>query len=404
MSDYLRPVYTPKTHEAAFEPLGDGRASPLPSHELARGAIKLACAPRPRRYLVAGLLPHPICGLIIAPGGTGKSFLTLSLAVAIAAEREFVGEAIEEPGSVAIIAAEDDIDELHRRLFPIVQHEVEFLSGEEESRVVSSAQGRIYVVARVGEDSRLLRRDPESRALARTAFFEQLCNWLCDIPDLRLVVLDPLSRFSGGEENSAEDATRVVEMLETLRKATGATVLAVHHANKGAIRGGDGSQAAARGSSALTDGVRWQAQLRGMTVDEAPDYGLSADDARRFVRFDVTKSNYAPPRAPQWLERLAGGVLAPVSLALAGNAAFHADAGLIVDAVRASEIEGKRFTKNAFIEAHGGKGGRLGVAEKRMRSLIASLLATGELVLVPGVDARSRPAEVLSTTAGEFES
>ena len=97
-------------------------------------------------------------------------------------------------------------------------------------------------------------------------------------------------------------------------------------------------------------------------------------------------------------------MLAPVSLALAGDAAFRVDAGLIVDAVRAAEQDGRRFTKNAFIEAHGGKGGRLGVAEKRMRSLIASLLSTGELALVPGVDARNRPADVLSTVAGEFES
>lgn len=400
MTDF-RPVYTGPAYDNAFDDLAGKPSSPLPTHDQARAAIDLAGTPKARRYLVHDLLPHPVCGLVIAPGGTGKSFLTLSLAVAVSTARTFLDAEVDEPGSVAIIAGEDDLDELHRRLVPIMQRETAFLEEGEAITVMRDAQSRLYIVSRVGEDNRLLARDPDTRALARTAFFVALSDWLVEIPDLRLIVLDPLSRFSGGEENSAEDATRVVEILESLRKATGATVLAVHHANKGAIRSGDATQAAARGSSALTDGVRWQAQLRGMTTDEAPHYGLSGDEARSYVRFDVTKSNYGPPRAGQWLERASGGVLVPVSLAVAGEAAFVADAERIVEAVRIGEVNEKRYTQRAFIQAHAGKGGKLGVAEKRMRMLIADLLATDRLALVPGVDARNRPADVLSSGVGE---
>ncbi|MDZ7750011.1 MAG: AAA family ATPase [Halofilum sp. (in: g-proteobacteria)] len=45
-----------------------------------------------------------------------------------------------------------------------------------------------------------------------------------DIPDLRLIVLDSVSRFRGGEENSNDDATRFVEAVESLREQTGAAI------------------------------------------------------------------------------------------------------------------------------------------------------------------------------------
>lgn len=155
MSDF-RPVYSGPSYDDAFDDHAGRSSSPLPSHDQARAAIDLTCAPKPRRYLVRDLLPHPVCGLVIAPGGTGKSFLTLSLAVAISTARLFLDVEVDEPGSVVIIAGEDDLDELHRRFVPIMQRETAFLEESEALAVMRDAQSRLYVVSRVGEDSRLL--------------------------------------------------------------------------------------------------------------------------------------------------------------------------------------------------------------------------------------------------------
>jgi RecA-family ATPase len=55
------------------------------------------------------------------------------------------------------------------------------------------------------------------------------------IPNLKLIVIDPASRFRGGDENASQDVTRFVEAVERVAQATGAAVLIIHHANKGSI-------------------------------------------------------------------------------------------------------------------------------------------------------------------------
>ena len=127
--------------------------------------------------------------------------------------------------------------------------------------------------------------------------------------DWSLVVLDPLSRFAGPDveiDNAA--ATRVVQCFERLTETRGnPTVLVSHHTNK-ASRSGTSSAVAARGSSALTDGVRWQANL---DAKPNPD-GSSMSD---LATFHVEKSNYGwfPPELWLHRDRDCGGVLCAAS-------------------------------------------------------------------------------------------
>ncbi len=371
--------------------------SALPTHDEALHTIDLRKSPPPRQYLVENLIPHPVCGLIVAPGGTGKSFLMLSLAVAVAIGRDFLGYAVAEPGSVVLLASEDDRDELHRRLAHVVQPLDSFEGVEPPLEVIDVLEQRLYVVPRVGLDSRLVARESSGVSLEPSEFLNALIEWCEQISDLRLVLLDPASRYFGGVENSAEDATRFVEAMESIRKATGATVIAVHHANKEASRKGDDSQAAARGSSALTDGVRWQAQLRTMRREEAKQLGGDVKDLRRFVRFEVSKMNYGAAIAPTWLERRFDGVLQPFDFA-PGTAAVSAEqCAAIRDAVQSNTAKGNDWTVSGFVKAHGGKGTRLGIAEKHLRSLIQKMISTGDLRLIDGRDAAGRKAKVLAS-------
>ena len=61
------------------------------------------------------LNPQKTVTLFSGDGGTGKSLLSLQLAVSVASGRNRVGKHVAE-GSAIYISAEDDNDELHRRL------------------------------------------------------------------------------------------------------------------------------------------------------------------------------------------------------------------------------------------------------------------------------------------------
>src|SRR5690606_27337581 len=136
------------------------------------------------------------------------------------------------------------------------------------------------------------------------------------IPALKLIVLDPVSRFRGGDENSNEHATRFVEAVETLRARIGATVLMPHHMNKDGLRAGTErlNPESLRGASALLDAVRWAGGMATLRKDAAAEYGIEPEEAGRYVRLDVVKNNYAAPWEGLWLRRERGGILCPVSM------------------------------------------------------------------------------------------
>lgn len=78
--------------------------------------------PSARRWLLKDLLPLGVVGLFAAAGGSGKSYAMLQLGVSVATGIPFVGLDIGETGGVLIIAAEDEADEIHRRLFRVIGH------------------------------------------------------------------------------------------------------------------------------------------------------------------------------------------------------------------------------------------------------------------------------------------
>lgn len=144
----------------------------------------------------------------------------------------------------------------------------------------------------------------------------------------RLIILDTLSRIHQLDENSNGDMSRLVARLEQLALCTGASVLYLHHVNKGSARDGSADQQqAARGASALIDNARWCGYITRMSEDEAKrlsdrsfDRAAIGEDRRRyFIRFGISKQNYDITPVDRWFERQEGGVLRPVTLLPAGD-------------------------------------------------------------------------------------
>lgn len=181
----------------------------------------LARMPEPE-WIVADWLPAAGLAALYGQPGCGKSFVGIDLAMCIASGISWHGARCR-PGRVLLCAGEG-LGGIYRRILA-------WTAGRPPELIERVRNGMLLVLPTVPQ---LL--DPEQVAGAIRA-------WKRLRP--ALIIVDTLARaLSGGDENSAEDMGRAVEALDLIRRETGATALAIHHAGKDETRG-------ARGSSAL---------------------------------------------------------------------------------------------------------------------------------------------------------
>lgn len=352
----------------------EGAPEPLFQLEAARFGRFLRSDPPPRRYILNDVLPIPVAGLLAAMGGAGKSGLIYQLAMSVVTGLPCLGLEVGETGSALFLAGEDDEDELHRRGRILLDH----LTADPVHREMVAE--RLYVVSRVAENNLLTAG--KSGEVMRTPLVGRLIDVALQIPDLKLIAIDPKSRFAGGNANTEDDATRYVEAKEEIREATGATVISSTHVSQSGIKEG-GGQEIVRGSTALVDGSRWVATLQRLRRDAARDYGLSEEDAPRYLRFEVPKSNYTPPFSGMWLRRDAGGVLVPTTLERQDDARkkdksdreYLEVIGRVQGVLRAEPL-----TLNRLEGDYAGTSGLLGVGQKALRGIVQRALHSGDLI------------------------
>lgn len=265
---------------------------------------------RPVLDLVLPGLPVGTVGNLVAPGATGKTQFLLQLAISRCLGLPALGGLFPaaQPENVLFLAAEEHDVVMRQRLHDVTAWLVEegLFPSRTRAEVVEALSQRLTLYPLTGQDVCLLSDGDYTEVLSRIGKLAQ---------GNRLVIADPLRRFHDGDENDSGAMTRLVQGFERIATATSGAVLVAHHTSKAATLGGQGEiQQAARGSSALTDGVRWQANLTGMPAKTATELGLGADEAKFLVRFDISKSNYGSPQAPTWLRRLPGGILTKTTL------------------------------------------------------------------------------------------
>ncbi|MBK3780149.1 AAA family ATPase [Paraburkholderia aspalathi] len=270
-------------------------------------AALLAQPPAQLAFVLPGLKRGSV-GALISPGGTGKSYWALELAVAMSggADADLTGLS-PATGRVLFLSAEDDEIVLAQRIHAIARCLPE---GVDAQRALARIDYRNCVSRHVD--------------VMDSGWMKALSEAACDT---QLVILDTLTRFHGLDENSALDMKRLLAVLEQLASESGATVLFLHHASKAAVMNGmGGAQQAARGSSVLIDNARWAAFLAVMTEAECRRFGIPFEAREQYVRWNVSKQNYAAPMADRWYRRADGGVLLPVTLTARARADVTADA------------------------------------------------------------------------------
>jgi len=220
-----------------------------------------------RQWLVDGLVPQKTVTLFSGDGGTGKSLLALQLAVAVSTERAWIGNPVSK-GRVIYISAEDDDDELHRRVDDILRAE----------GCSYSALAGLTLRSLAGEDA-LLAVDSQL-ALMKTALFEELdARAAEDTP--ALIVIDTLADVYPANENDRAKVRQFVGILRGLALKRKCAVMLLAHPSLTGLNSGTGTS----GSTAWNNSVRSRLYLSRIS-----DNGYEADPDARVLT--TMKANY----------------------------------------------------------------------------------------------------------------
>ena len=220
-----------------------------------------------QEWLVNGVLPMRVPGLLAAQGGVGKSGMMLEFVCKVAGgdnamhtERMF-GHEINQYGKAVFIGAEDSMASLHRRI-----------DGLPDQTIRARAEDRLFIVPLPDAGGPLGFVLDTREGYVATDEYAMLHEQLVALGDLKLIVFDPLQAFVHADVNSDPAAAQFFwSMLSNLAVETGATVLVAHHMRKEgsfSIRKGAQAREAIRGTTALVDGARFVYALWQMPESE----------------------------------------------------------------------------------------------------------------------------------------
>ncbi|MBU0793610.1 MAG: AAA family ATPase [Alphaproteobacteria bacterium] len=196
---------------------------------------------QPREWHVADTIPARNVTLFSGDGGTGKSLAALQLAVATVLARAWFGAAIQRPGGALFLTAEDDVDEVHRRLADIVAAE-HIAMRDLHGLAISSLAGLDAVLAAPG---------PVGRALVPTEGYAAVRAYI-DAHRPALVVLDTLADLFGGDEVNRPQVRQFIAMLRAIAIECETTIVLLAHPSVAGMSSGSGLS----GSTAWNNSVR----------------------------------------------------------------------------------------------------------------------------------------------------
>jgi RecA-family ATPase len=235
-------------------------------------------------WLIEGVLLPGQLTAIVAPGGVGKSMLSLDLALAsILGTGEHIGLTnwVRGGGDVLLISTEDDLKQKQKRLQAII--EINGLDVELFDRfhtLTNDDAGFKFVVR---NDKKILVADP--RAL------RDLKTYIVD-HEIKLFTVDPFVEMHDAEENDNSEMGTVMDAIRGVARETDAAGLLIHHTAKAGGRMMAGDMETSRGASAITNAIRVGFTMTRLTDDEADELGLSEKERALITRLDRAKSNY----------------------------------------------------------------------------------------------------------------
>ncbi|KQP24563.1 hypothetical protein ASF27_10715 [Methylobacterium sp. Leaf102] len=238
-----------------------------------------ALIPR-RQWLYGTALIRKFMSVLVAPGGVGKSSLTIVEALALATGRPLLGIAPADRLRVWLWNGEDPLDELERRVTAACLH----------YRIDEAALGdRLFLNS--GRDTRLVVMREVRRELVVAEPIVESVEREIATKKIDVLIIDPFVTTHEVTENDNGAIARVAYLWAGIADRTGCAILLVHHARK--TNGAEVTAEDSRGGVALVGAARIVRVLNPMTVAEAQAFGISGDERPSLVRIGDGKANLA---------------------------------------------------------------------------------------------------------------
>ena len=200
----------------------------------------------PREWAVPSLIPFDTVTMLSGDGGVGKSLLAAQLAVAFASGSEWVGLQPER-GPVVFVSAEDDRDELHRRVATIAESEGVDLADLYD----------LHIVPLAGLNAVMGATEGRSGVVKETAVWRGLVR-LVERVKPHLVILDTLADAFAGNELARTEARQFIGQLRGLAIEHKLAVLLLSHPSLSGLNSGTGTSGSTAWSNSAALGSIWK--------------------------------------------------------------------------------------------------------------------------------------------------
>ncbi len=208
-------------------------------------------------FICKSWLPIPVrtVSLVTAPGGTGKSWFVLQLAIRAIQEQKI---------KKAFLWLSEDPKEISKNRFNKIYEKVVKLTDESiKSKIDISDSPTIQFLY---DDQRKVEVSP------------LFSHFKAKLQEYDLIILDPLIAFYGTDENNNSSARRFMQLFTDWANKENKTIIFIHHSTKNTTQ--------SRGASAFVDAVRTVYEIDKIRDKE----GNEKDTHKRLIK--LTKDNY----------------------------------------------------------------------------------------------------------------
>ena len=303
--DKAFPPWTPtdlqKKVQNAFRYAADrpGNATPEALFNENKSTSLIRCAAdtrinqiKPREWLLGYRYILGYTTLTIAPGGAGKSLLTILEGLSVASGKRLTHDEVKQQGAVWLFNTEDPFDELDRRIIAAAKHH----------GLTKDDLSNFYYSSSYENPLTLVAYDDKNRPIQNTNLINSLIKQIKS-RSIKLFIVDPFVECHQVNENDNAAINMVMRAFRKIAEETGCAISIVHHTSKG-TKDVHGNMDKARGASALASAARIAHTFYTMSEKEASQYGLPAQKHRWYARLDSAKANLAPPaEAFEWYEK-----------------------------------------------------------------------------------------------------
>jgi RecA-family ATPase len=233
-------------------------------------------APVPRReWVVLNRIPAKNVTILSGTGGTGKSIIALQLTAAVVLGRDWFGT-MPQQGPVIYLSAEDDEEELHRRVADICKH----LSVSYQDLI----KGGLHLIDKAGKNAMLA--IPDRGVMKRTPLLDQL-DAVAQRLRPKLVIFDNRNKVFGGNMNDAVHVGDFLTGLHGFCRAAETSVLLIAHPSVA----GMGAESSHRGLAGV---MAWHDLPRGRMYFETVKTDDDSEPDKDLRRLVCQKNNYGP--------------------------------------------------------------------------------------------------------------